>query len=112
MTGFQKKLVAGLIVMAVLSPLGIIIPEAFHAGDAWGEWGKDTLKELLGFVPEGLQRLSATWTAPVPDYNFGSGESSLSVQVFSYILSALVGIAIAASVIYLISRLLRQGNGK
>ncbi len=39
------KLWIGLAVLIVLSPLGLILPERFKAGDAWGEWGTDGVKE-------------------------------------------------------------------
>ncbi len=94
MTKFQKRLWTGLIIMALLSPLGIILPELFNSGDAWGEWGTDTLKELLGYVPEGLKKLTDVWKAPITDYNFGSEESSLAVQVISYAASGVIGIII------------------
>lgn len=106
MTDFQKKLWVGLIIMALLSPLGILLPEKFKAGDAWGEWGTDTLEKLLGYVPEGLKKLADIWKAPVPDYNLGGENASFVVQVVSYIISGVLGIAIAGCVIYLISRLL------
>lgn len=106
MTRFQKKLWIGLVIMALLSPLGILLPEKFDAGDAWGEWGVDTLEKLLGYVPEGLKKLSDLWKAPIADYNFGGENSPLIIQVVSYVISGLLGIVIAGCVIYLISRLL------
>ena len=56
MTKTQKKLCKGLFIMALLSPLGIILPVIVNSGDAWGEWGMDALEKLLGFVPEGLKK--------------------------------------------------------
>ena len=35
------KLWIGMIVLICLSPLGLLIPEHFKAGAAWGEWGAD-----------------------------------------------------------------------
>jgi cobalt/nickel transport protein len=106
MTKFDKRLWIGLIVMALLTPLGIYLPERFKAGDAWGEWGTDRLQELLGYVPEGLRKMAEFWKAPVPDYNFGGENAAFGMQVVSYILSGIIGIAAAALVIYLITRLL------
>jgi len=106
MTSFQKKLWIGLLIMALLTPIGIILPERFNAGDAWGEWGTDTIEKLLGYVPEGLKRLADIWKAPIPDYNFGSEGSSLTVRVISYIISAVLGILAVAFVVYIISRFL------
>ena len=36
-----SKLWLGVIILAFLSPLGLLLPEYFKAGDAWGEWGAD-----------------------------------------------------------------------
>lgn len=55
MTKSQKKLWIGLIILALLTPLGIILPEKFKAGGAWGEWGPEALEKLIGYVPAGLR---------------------------------------------------------
>jgi len=104
MTRFQKKLWIGLAIMALLTPLGIYLPKKFKSGDAWGEWGTDTIRELLGFVPAGLKKLSDFWKAPVSDYNFGGENAAMSTQIISYILSGIIGIAAVALVIYLITK--------
>jgi cobalt/nickel transport protein len=112
MTRFQKKLWAGLIVLALLTPAGILLPRLFKAGGAWGEWGTDELKGLVGYVPEGLKRLGELWKAPIAGY--GSGASSSTTEIIMYIVSALIGLALAAAVVYLISRAVarRAGNEK
>ncbi len=111
MTKFQKKLWIGLFVIALLTPLGILLPETFNAEDAWGEWGIDRLEKLLGYVPEGLKKLTDLWKAPVPDYNFGGEGASKTVQVFSYIASGFLGIGACALVAFIISRLIvRHGK--
>lgn len=106
MTRFQKKLWIGLAIMALLTPLGIYLPEKFNAGDAWGEWGTDKIQELLGYVPEGLKKLADFWKAPVPDYNFGGENAAMSTQVISYIISGIIGIAAGVILIYVITKFL------
>jgi len=106
MTRFQKKLWIGLLIMALLTPFGIFLPEKFNAGDAWGEWGTDKIQELLGYMPEGLKKLADFWKAPVPDYNFGGENAAFSTQVISYIVSGVLGIAAAVILIYLITKFL------
>jgi hypothetical protein len=106
MTKFDKKLWIGLLVMSFLTPLGIYLPERFKAGDAWGEWGTDTLQELLGYVPEGLRKLAEVWKAPLPDYNFGGENAAMSIQVMSYIISGIIGLAAGAILIYVITKFL------
>jgi cobalt/nickel transport protein len=108
MTTFQKKLWIGLLVMALLSPLGILLPEKFKAEEAWGEWGTDQLEKLLGFIPEGLKKWADLWKAPIPDYNLGGEEASMTVQVVSYIFSGLLGIGVCAFVVYTVSRFIAK----
>lgn len=110
MTKSQKKLWIGLIILALLTPLGIILPEKFKAGGAWGEWGPEALEKLIGYVPAGLKKLADLWKAPVPDYNFGGEGASMTVQVISYIASGVLGILAVALVIYLISRLILKNE--
>lgn len=92
--------------MTLLSPVGILLPRTFNAYDAWGEWGTDKIEKLIGYVPEGMKKIAEIWKAPVPDYNFGREDSSISTQMFSYIASGLLGIIVVVVVIYLISRLI------
>lgn len=106
MTRFQKKLWLGLLAMALLSPLGLVLPARFGAGEAWGEWGTETLEELLGYVPAGLRQYAELWPAPIPDYNLGGEHASAGLQLVSYIASSLVGIATVGLAVYGLSRLL------
>jgi cobalt/nickel transport protein len=106
------KLWIGLGALIALSPLGLLIPEHFKAGAAWGEWGMDEIKKLVGYVPKGLEKLAPLWNAPLPDYAFkgweGKGLSHLS---FTYIISAVAGIAVIVSATLLIGKLLaRKGK--
>lgn len=111
MTRFQKKLWIGLLLMALLTPLGILLPEKFRAEEAWGEWGIDKLEKLLGYVPEGLKKLADFWKAPIPDYNFGGEGASMTLQAISYIASGLLGIGVCAFVVFMISRFMAK-HGK
>mgnify|MGYP001773308072 CR=1 FL=1 len=104
MTAFQKRILLFLLILALLSPLGLVLPEVFRAGDAWGEWGLDTIEQLLGYVPEGMKRLAELWKAPVPDYSLKE-DASLTEQVLYYIFSALAGVVIVGAVIFIIGKL-------
>jgi len=108
MTKFQKKLWIGLLIMALLTPLGILLPERFNAEGAWGEWGTDKLEKLLGFLPEGLKKLTDIWKAPVPGYNFGGEGASKTLQVISYIASGLLGIGVCVLIVFIISRFISK----
>lgn len=100
------KLWIGIGVLILLSPLGLMLPEHFKAGDAWGEWGVESIKELVGYIPQGLEKFSSTWSAPMPDYAFkgweGKGLGHLS---FAYIISAASGILIVALVAFIIGKI-------
>lgn len=103
------KLWIGLAILIVLSPLGLLLPEHFKAGDAWGEWGSDTVKDLVGYIPEGLDKLSSLWSAPMPDYAFkGWEEKPLASLSVAYILSAALGILACVVAVYLLSKLLNK----
>ena len=106
MKKFEKKLWLWLFIMALLSPLGIILPEKFGAEDAWGEWGLNALEKLLGYVPEGLKKTADIWTAPIPDYNFGGEGALLLAKILSYIVSGIIGIILASVVMIIISKYL------
>ena len=101
------RLWIGIGILILLSPLGLLLPERFRAGDAWGEWGADTFKEMLGYIPRGLQKLSNAWHAPLPDYAFrGWEEKGLSSLSFAYIISAILGIAVVVGLVLLIGKFL------
>ena len=106
------KLWIALGILILLSPLGLILPDHFKAGSAWGEWGADEMEKLVGYVPQGLKHLSELWNAPMPDYAFkGWEEKGLPHLSFAYILSAVVGVVLIALVIWLIGKcLIKKGN--
>ncbi|MFH1457975.1 MAG: PDGLE domain-containing protein [Candidatus Omnitrophota bacterium] len=102
-----SKLWIGIGILIFLSPLGLMLPELFKTGDAWGEWGLDAIRELTGYIPQGLEKLSSLWRAPLPDYTFvGWEEKGLPSLSLAYIISAITGIAIVAVVMALIGRML------
>jgi len=101
------KLWIGLACLVVLSPLGLIIPDHFKAGSAWGEWGGDEMKELVGYVPLGFEKLAGLWNSPMPDYAFkGWEEKGLSQLSFAYIVSAVVGIVLVVFCMFLLGKIL------
>ena len=106
MQRFDRKLWLGLFIMALLSPLGIILPEKFKAEDAWGEWSVETLEKLLGYVPEGLKRTVDLWKAPIPDYNFFGEGALLGTKALAYIISGVLGIILTAVVVLILSKIL------
>ncbi len=99
----------GLGISAILSPVGLILPEHFKASFAWGEWGADEMQKLVGYIPQGLERLSRLWSAPLPDYAFkGWGEKGLPHLSLAYIISAVAGITITVLLVMGIGKLLTR----
>ncbi|HEY3298075.1 MAG TPA: cobalt transporter CbiM [Armatimonadota bacterium] len=99
-------------VLVVLSPLGLILPAKLGAGTAWGEWSKDEVKHLVGYVPSGMSKLSEVWKSPLPDYAMnGQENASLKTQSTSYVLSAILGVAVVLVIAAAAGRALAR-NGK
>lgn len=100
-------------IMIILSPLGIILPYLLNAGSAWGEWGPEELKELIGYVPEGLEKLSSLGKPIFPDYNLKIWENgSLLHQSLGYIISGFVGVGIVVLVSYLLGKVFSKRNNE
>jgi hypothetical protein len=97
---YRKGWIA-LLVMAVLTPLGIIA-----IGGAWGEWDLQTVEELSGHAPEGMRKAQeARPDAPLPDYEVpGLGEGPFGSGIGT-ILTALVGAAATAVAVLVIGRI-------
>jgi cobalt/nickel transport protein len=106
-----KKLWLGIGILALMSPLGIIIPKWFGAGGAWGEWGLDEIEKAAGFVPEGMKRIAELWKAPLPDYALPVESKGPVMESFGYVLSALIGIALIAGVMYILTKILGRKEG-
>jgi hypothetical protein len=105
----RRRLWVIVVVLAVLTPVGIWLPQRLGAGDAWGEWGAEDLGRQVGFIPRGLARLSDLWKAPAPDYAPpGWEERPLALQGIAYIASALLGLGVCAFLIWLLGRWLTR----
>jgi hypothetical protein len=101
-----KKMWIGLAVLALASPVGLILPDKMKAGGAWGEWGADEIEKMLGYVPRGMKKLAEIWQAPMPDYAFkGWDNLGFGMLSLAYIISALVGMAVIAAIIMLLGKI-------
>jgi hypothetical protein len=104
-----KKLWWGLAVLAILSPIGLILPNTFKAGSAWGEWGPDEMEKMLGYVPQGMKSLAELWQAPMPDYAFGGWDKlGLGMQSLAYVATAALGIAVIVVVTMLLGKIVTK----
>ena len=99
------KLWLGVAVLIMLSPLGLFLPARFKAGSAWGEWGADEIKNMVGYVPRGLEKISSLWHAPMPDYAIkGWEDKGLPHLSLAYIVSAVLGISVIVVAILLLGK--------
>lgn len=111
-----RPLWIGLGVLMIATPLGLLA-----AGTAWGEWApgdftdpaarQEIANSSLGHAPppappEGLARLAALWTAPVPDY----APAFLKNEAFGYLMSAMLGGGLIVLMFQLAAWLLRWGS--
>ncbi|MCG6553809.1 MAG: hypothetical protein L7F77_15910 [Candidatus Magnetominusculus sp. LBB02] len=100
----QRTLWIGLAIMAFLVPLGIVVPQVFGSGGAWGEWDAATLGQMLGFLPDGLRRYAGMWNAPFGDYDIVMVRS----RPLSYLAAGVIGGAIVGAAVYILSKFLSK----
>lgn len=100
-----------LFVMCLIAPVGILLPMYFNVSDAWGEWSAETLKELIGYVPHGMEKYTHVWNAPLTNYSFNAQDISKVHQSGYYIVSGLFGATLTYFVMLLISKIMIR-NGK
>lgn len=106
----QKKILTVLLLLCLITPIGIFLPMLFNAGDAWGEWSAQTLKELIGYVPQGLAKYSDLWKAPILDYSMNSTDKSIVHQSGFYIVSGILGATVTYIVMLLIAGLITKNE--
>lgn len=103
------RLWIGIAILILLAPVGLILPEIFNAGGAWGEWGADEIKDIIGYIPGGLKKLSDLWSAPFTEYAFTGWDKGIKSYI-AYIIAGLLGVAAVAAAAYLLGYLLKRGK--
>lgn len=98
----MRPLWAALIALIILTPLGLIA-----SGAPWGEWSRNEVVGLIGYLPEGMGRLGELWEGLLPGYEI-PGRNGWFDSSVGYIASALLGSAGIVGVIYLWGRLWRR----
>jgi len=93
-----KAVIIPLIILICLTPLGLMTK-----GTAWGEWGGDELKSMVGYVPAGFKSTADWWKSLMPDYSISALGSGGSGSITAYIISAVIGIGLIALLILLFS---------
>ena len=94
MNKLQKRILWVLCILALICPAGILLPNLFHAGGAWGEWNASELKQQTGIEPTGMKRHEKIWKAPMQNYKIGKKDKGIWWDVFSYQLAAFCGITV------------------
>jgi hypothetical protein len=108
-----NKLWWGLVLLVILSPIGLILPEIFKSGPAWGEWSLEEIEKMVGYVPAGLKKLADLWSAPVPDYNLKNWEGQgLTKSSLGYILSGALGVGIIVLVTFILGKIISKKDGQ
>ena len=104
-----KKLWWGLVILILISPLGLILPELFKSGPAWGEWSQQQIEKMLGFIPGGIKRFSGFWSAPVHDYKVRTWEGQgLAESSLGYILSGALGVGVILFLSFFLGKILTK----
>ena len=101
-----KRAFGGLIALVILSPMGLYLPTKFAAGSAWGEWSANEIGKMAGYVPQQLKHTGSIWHAPLPDYAI----PKQGMPHLSYIVSAVIGVAVLMLVVVLCRKLYSQGK--
>ncbi|MEN9945745.1 MAG: hypothetical protein RLZZ293_131 [Pseudomonadota bacterium] len=99
---FNRYIISGLLGLIILTPLGLLAQ-----GTAFGEWSGEEVKQLLGYVPQGMQQQLEQWHALIPDYSISFFQNNAFTQASGYILSAVIGSAIIGLFIISINQILR-----
>jgi hypothetical protein len=107
---FKRKLIIGLLLLALFSPLGLILPDMIKSKTPFGEASGDSLKKELGFLPTGLNKTEKLWKAPVKDYNISKKNQSMLGKTIIYLGSGLLGISIIAVATILLQKMYRKNE--
>jgi len=93
---------AGIGGLLILAPIG-----ALAAGTAWGEWGGEELKSLVGYVPGNFEKLGALWKAAMPDYV----TPGMSNALLGYLIAGVIGVALCVAVAWGLGAVLARRHG-
>lgn len=105
-----KIFIGAMIVLIILVPIGLIA-----SGAAYGEWDTDYLNQTLGYIPAGLGSMAGhIWHAPLDGYDLPGQHDTIWTQMPGYYLSAILGIAVVGTIMYIGAKLLirKDDDGK
>lgn len=110
-----KRIGTAFVAVAIIAPLGLIAP-----GFAYGEGSAQDVQQAFGYVPEGLQKLSTVFSAPLSGYNlplpfFNGSDAPLWRAAIGYEISGIIGILLLGLIVmgigYLITGRGRETSG-
>ena len=98
----RRRWLVGLLALFIAAvPLGLLA-----SGGAFAEWDSGELARRIGYVPGGLAHLGGHWGGLLPGYSWNGASGTWAVV--SYIMSALVGVALLTAIVWLAVRLRRR----
>jgi cobalt/nickel transport system permease protein len=108
------RLWTAVLALALLTPLGVLLPWLLGGGAAWGEWAPREVQEMVGYLPRGLARLAEIWRAPIPDYGGPGADGSWVRTGLWTIFSAAAGITCILAIGMALKKvfLWREGRGR
>jgi cobalt/nickel transport system permease protein len=101
-----KRVGTALVALSVVAPLGLIAP-----GFAYGEGSVEDVQAAFGYIPKGLQDLSAIFSAPLAGYNiplpfFSDANAELWHAAVGYEITGILGMLLCGGGVLLIARLI------
>ncbi|MHB1652873.1 MAG: cobalt transporter CbiM [Desulfitobacteriaceae bacterium] len=103
-----RKLVLGLLFLALLTPLGLLA-----SGTAWGEWNLGEIHSQFGFIPSGMAKLNDLWQyAFLRDYGRAEIGHTFWQQALVYLVSAFFGLLLIGLLAFTFQRIFRKGQNK
>ncbi len=100
-----KKVWAAIGGLILLSPLGVLA-----TGSVWGEWSTEEFQNMLGYVPEGISKAPGSKLNFFPDYSVPGWAANFTGTAAGYILSAVVGLLLIFTAIYIFNRFQTKGD--
>ena len=91
--------------LVVLCPIGLLA-----VGTAYGEWGPDDIKDMIGYVPAGLSRCQNSGILSLPDYDFGEGHDTVPAAAPGYYISAIIGVILCAGIMFGVGKVVAKEN--
>lgn len=88
-------------ILILTAPIGLLAN-----GTAWGEWGSEEIRNIIGFVPKGMKE-GFKFRSLIPGYGFGALNKNLA-----YILSAAAGVIIILTAFKVLEKINLKKNTK